>query len=261
MPHWWVYFGVGIYGLILAEGLLQPAIAILFLLTTLAFYLAFSFSINECFDVAEDKLNPKKKNPIARGKISFKKAYIYSILLALSGMIISSYFGSTTLIYVTAMAAIAYFYSATPLRLKSRFLLDIFSHGLFFGAMIFLLPFVAFGSPIGHINLIIAATIFHLSLIWEIRNHLSDYESDKKADLKTTVCVLGKGKSEKLFWWLVALYPVSLLLFLTEIQGILIAIYLIATIAYYFRIFLKKEVNTEIYAGVIYCAYLLSIII
>jgi 1,4-dihydroxy-2-naphthoate octaprenyltransferase len=111
--------------------------------------------------------------------------------------------------YYLSLTLLSFFYSAPPLRFKSRFPVDILSHGLFFGSMILLLPALIFGSFTAGV-LLIAVSIFCLSVAIELWNHIADYKSDMKARLKTAVVVLGLEKSEKIAKILAALFPLTL---------------------------------------------------
>ena len=208
---WRGFFLMAIFGFIISEAFLSPLINIAVFFIIFFLFLGSSFAINDCSDVKEDKLG-KKSNPIARGEISLKKAIIFSISLGGLGLILSAYFGMEVFLFYSALIFLSFIYSLPPLRLKSRFLLDILSHGLFFGSFLFFLPIIIFNMEPAIVHYLIAISIFWFSVIIELKNHLRDYESDKKAGLKTTVCVLGKSKSEVFLKVLEITYPLTLAL-------------------------------------------------
>lgn len=81
-------------------------------------------------------------------------------------------------------------YSAPLLRLKSIPIMDLLSHSLFFGALLYLFGF----SSAGNINfqaIFLAASTSLYSIILEMRNHLEDYEADFISKTITTVRRLG----------------------------------------------------------------------
>jgi 4-hydroxybenzoate polyprenyltransferase len=59
--------------------------------------------------------------------------------------------------------------------------------------------------------MLLAISVFWLSATIELHNHIRDYESDMKAGLRTTACVLGLDNSEKIARTLTALFPLTIL--------------------------------------------------
>jgi len=159
-----------------------------------------------------------------------------------------------TMLLVSAM------YSVKPIKLKGRFLLDIVSHSLFFGVMIFLYPFVVFDTGIDKIAILTSLLIAYVSINLELRNHYTDYEHDKKAGLKTTVVVLGKEKTEKIIIAMNILYPVIYLSILAYDFGLSkIFLPVIISIAYVISsIFYKKMFRLfDIFANITFLIFLI----
>ena len=227
VTDWCGFFLIALFGFVLSDWFLYPVIDSIIFFLILFLFLGFGFSVNDCFDVKEDKLS-KKKNPIARGKISFENALIFSVILAFFGLILSTHFGSKSFFLYFALILLSFFYSSPPLRFKSKFLLDILSHGLFFGTLLFFLPLIIFNSELALFHYLIGLSIFWFSAIIELKNHLRDYEGDKKAGLKTTVCVLGKERAELLLKFLEIFYPLTIFpIFLFSENLILIMLFAI----------------------------------
>ncbi len=214
---WVPCFSMALFGYIISDGFLIFSVETTIFFLILFLYLGFSFAINNCFDVKEDKLS-KKDNPIATGKLSFRKALIFSMSIAFFSLILSLYFGLNIFLFYLVTLLMSLFYSAPPLRFKSRFMLDILSHGLFFGALLFFLPLIIFNSGLSLFHYSIAFSIFWFSIILELRNHVADYEGDKRAGLRTSVCILGKDKSENFLRIMELIYPATLIpvLFLSQ---------------------------------------------
>jgi len=204
------YFLMAAFGFILSKGFLFPLQDILLFWAIIFLLLGFGFSINDCFDLREDRLDPTKKNPIVLGQISLKKALVFSISLAILGLFLSSLFGLRVFLFCLITTLISLFYSSPPLRLKSRFLLDLISHGLFAGSLIFFLPLMILKTQLTLFYYLIAFSLFCFSIILELRNQTEEYQSDKLAGLKNTTLILGKEKSEKLLKILSTFYPLTL---------------------------------------------------
>jgi len=207
---WHAYLGFAILGFVVVQGFLGQLVDIIIFFLMVSTYLGFSFAINDCFDMDEDALNNLRRNPIATKEIEQKKAILFSISLALAGLLLSMWFGLMIFVFQLILTVLAYIYSVPPLRLKSRYILDVLSHGFFFGFLILLLPVFVFGT-ITDVIVILAISVFILSILIQLWNHILDYEGDMKAKLRTTACVIGLEKSMKITMALSLLFPVTLL--------------------------------------------------
>ncbi|MEM3956817.1 MAG: UbiA family prenyltransferase [Thermoproteota archaeon] len=196
--EWRAYIGMAMLGFISSPTFLttlMPLEVFKFMLT-MAFYLAFSFSINNSFDAGSDALQKEKaeKNPVATGRIGFKEGVVFSTCLAATGLLLTHcWFKSCFSIYLL-LVALSLAYSAPPFRLKSVPLIDLASHGLFFGTLLYLCGVSASGSTTFQ-TILIGASIFIYSVVLEIRNHLNDFQVDLSSGTRTTVCWLGYEKS------------------------------------------------------------------
>ncbi|MFA4662224.1 UbiA prenyltransferase family protein [Pyrococcus kukulkanii] len=158
----------------------------------------YAFSINNCFDVDTDSRNPMKvrKNPIASGELSLKEGLLLSVLLALTGAGLTLKINFEMFIVYLAMILLATMYSAPP-RLKGKPIVDVLSHGLFFGGLSFIYGSIVDGN-LSNVEMLMAIGITFYSFALELRNHLEDYESDLMAGLRTTPIVIGRARSELL---------------------------------------------------------------
>lgn len=198
---WKAYLSISILGSFITFTFsnFNPIKYILFL-ALISAYLAFSFSINNVFDKSVDSIDKGslKKNPVACGKLNELEALILSISIPFSSIPISFLtFGEKFLLLYSFSYLISTMYSVPPFRLKSKPILDIVSHGIFFGVLPFMLG-MAFNGSINFLGLMICVAIFFYSINFELRNHLEDYEFDLLAGIRTTAVVLGKKKAEKL---------------------------------------------------------------
>jgi 4-hydroxybenzoate polyprenyltransferase len=192
------FVGMGLLGLAFSLENSPDYTRLVMFLISLVLYVAYAFAINNCFDADTDSINPRKreKNPVASGELSFGAGIASSLAMALLGLGLAGRLGAGELVVYASMVLLASAYSAPP-RLKARPVVDVLSHGAFFGALPFLYGAYFDGSITGE-EWGIAAAVFLYSLALELRNHLDDYESDLKAGLRTTPIVIGKGLSETL---------------------------------------------------------------
>lgn len=167
---------------------------------TIVLYLAFTFSINNCFDVSCDLQQDKKlkKNPIATGLVGFKEGLAQSLSLALIGIALAySWFGFIHFILYSLLVFLGGAYSVPPLRFKSIPLVDLISHGLFFGALLYFYGASVAGSPSAQ-SMIMCTSLFIYSIILELRNHLDDFQADSISETRTTVCWIGYASAKRL---------------------------------------------------------------
>ena len=251
VKNWRAYFFMFLLGLLLIKAPFQES---LLLTISIIFYLAFSFAINECFDTEEDKIC-KKENVIAEGKIDFKAAFIISISLAFFGLLTSLLISFHSFLVYLSMVLISFLYSAKPVKLKGRAFFDFLSHSLFFGILIFFFAPISLGK-LNSLIILLAPSIFLLSSIFELRNHLEDYECDKKAGLKTTVIFLGKKRAKKVVDILCLLYPFSFLIPFIFYNSLLPYIFL----TFVYLVLFEKLKNYRIFDGYATLNYLLFLI-
>lgn len=238
------YFLMALFGFLLAQGFLFPLKDIVIFGAIVLSLLSFGFSINDCFDQREDKIDKTKKNPIVSKEIGFRRALGFSFFLAGFGLILSASYGLSVFLLCLIGVLLTFCYSSPPLRLKSRPLFDLISHGFFAGVLIFLLPFLIFKNQLNLFYYLIAFSIFYFSIILQLRNGYEDYEIDKIAGLKTTVHILGYQKTEKLLRYLAIFYTLSLLpifYILSVFSPVFIFSFCIITLVFFFFFLSFKE--------------------
>lgn len=192
------FIGMGLLGLIMNLKYNPDFKGAVLVLISLILYVAYAFAVNNCFDVDTDLINPRKrnKNPIASGELGFRAGIFSSIAIAFLGIFFAAYLGHKELLIYVLMVMLATLYSVPP-RLKARPILDVLSHGIFFGAMPFFYG-AYFDGILTKYEIAIGLALLFYSFAMELRNHLEDYESDLSANLRTTPIVIGKSLSEKL---------------------------------------------------------------
>jgi len=209
--------------------------AIVFLL------LAFGFSVNDVFDTKEDNFHLEKENLLVSKKISFPKGLAFSVFLGISGLGLSLFFSWKIFIFCLAAFLLGFFYSAPPIRFKGRPFLDLISHGLFAGALIFFFPILVFNQELEFFYYLIGFSFFYLSVMAELRNHLEDYETDKKAGLKTVVAVLKYQISKGLLDFLAIFFLLILLPVFLSISLEIFFFFLILSFLFLFLFLSKRD--------------------
>jgi len=223
MRDWGGYIGMAILGYLQGiETVPQTSAGYIHFATylmTVALYLGFSFSVNNCFDHEGDKLGAKIAiNPIASGRISVSGGILFSGLLALAGLTLTwASFGVASLTIYSIMLLLSGAYSTPPLRFKSVPLLDMASHGLFFGSLIVLYGVVV-TMGFNPFTLPILLSVYNLSLILELRNQIDDIEEDTATRIDTTAVSIGYAKAHALFYGLLGLH-MGILVYIINLLG------------------------------------------
>jgi 4-hydroxybenzoate polyprenyltransferase len=211
--------------------------------TAIACYLGFSFSINNCFDYKGDRLGIKAtRNPIALEKISLRSGFIFSIILATSGLAITGLLlgSGPALIYLIMLSLSGAYSSPTP-RFKSILFIDMLSHGLFFGSLIviFGLSVTVGSSPQ---TPFICVGIFVASLIVELNNQIEDAAADAEAGVRTTTVTVGLPWAKRLFSALLWVHIVMMVYMLSQLGGLIatgISVGFFMVLAY--KLYVDKE--------------------
>jgi chlorophyll synthase len=183
----------------------------IFAITTFCI-VSFIFAVNNYYDVTSDRNNPRRKNinAIASGKISKSNAKIFLGGFIIVPLVICSLFTSrNSLILCIWSLFLGWAYSAPPLRLKSRPGVDVIVH--FFG--FFLL--VLFGSVIANspsfLTWMVALSAGIFSCVFQICNHIMDYEFDKASNTTTFVVWAGPDTAKSALNILVIAHVILLL--------------------------------------------------
>lgn len=250
ISEWRAYFLMAFFGFLIARGFLSPPRDILAFFILVILFLAFGFAVNNCFDIKEDKHRDDKINPLAERGMKFKNSFILSALPGLLGLALSSIFEWKVFLLCLIAVIVSFFYSAPPLRFKGRPIIDLISHGFFAGVFWFLLPLLFFRAELNLFHYLILSYIFYISLILELRNHLEDFDFDKKAGLRTSVCVFGKNFSEKLLRLLALFFPLAVFpVFLFYFSGYLFLFFVSALIFIFFFQLLQKSKMKQSYGA------------
>jgi len=168
---------------------------IVFLVSTF-FIISFTFTINNYYDTDSDKVNPRRKdiNAIASGKISKKTGIIMNIIFLIIPLIVSILYKFEVFLFCAFLLFLGWAYSASPLRTKSRPILDVLWH--FLGFFSYVIWGSLIGGSIGLISWLIAISIGVWSSVGQIGNHIRDYSFDKDSKTKTFAVWIGIDKQK-----------------------------------------------------------------
>ncbi len=247
MGDWGGYILISILGYMLGLDLANSYLTNLLLaipyFAVIACYLGFSFSINNCFDCEGDRLGIKAtRNPIALERISVRSGFIFSLLLAAAGLTITSLLlGSGPALLYLVMLSLSGAYSAPKPRFKSVPVVDMLSHGLFFGSLIVLFGLTVTGGSSPQTPFICAG-IFLASIIVELNNQIEDATADAEAGVRTTTVTVGLPWAKRLFSALLAVHIVVMVYMLSQPGGIIataISVGFFMVLAY--KLYIGKE--------------------
>ena len=191
-------FYILIFSTLITRSFVASDFALILISNLLAIWEIYSF--NDLEDAKVEMILKKRgkvfhKNLIINGKITQKEAFIITLILAISALLIAMTIANSNFVLVILILTIGFLYSEKHFRLKSKPPLDVLSHA-FIGPLIPLSIFI--NTRINSITILALFSFFLGSLIPEILNQRYDYKIDKKNKIKTTVQILGKGFSLKL---------------------------------------------------------------
>jgi 4-hydroxybenzoate polyprenyltransferase len=171
---------------------------------------ASGFVINQYFDKDKDKLNPKKKIlPMASGRLSSRNALIFFSVLTSFSFILTAWVDISLFPFFLLFFGLGLAYSASPLNLKKRPIIDLIVAGTCFGILPFLMgmqvvyPLTMDLSDPWIIRRYFDAFLCSIPfLLFQVSGHLfqaiGDYEADRNSGTTTFVVKYGKERSAKI---------------------------------------------------------------
>ncbi len=223
IKDWGGYVGMSVLGYLLGlHGVGIDCVGFLVYMAAVALYLGFSFSVNNCFDYESDRLGGKaSKNPIALNQMSVRSGILFSAVMAVSGFALTGiWFGIDPAVLYGAMLLLSGAYSTPPFRFKSVPVVDMLSHGLFFGALIVMFGVSVAGGS-NPLTLFILADVFVVSLSLELLNQIGDVVEDAESGVKTTVVMIGASSANRLLYALLIVH-IAMLAYVTSQLGSLL---------------------------------------
>jgi 4-hydroxybenzoate polyprenyltransferase len=180
--------------------------------------MAFTFAINNFYDIESDNKNPRRKdiNAIASGNISRQMAIFYLLILAFIPIIISVFlYRLEVVIFSIYLLFLGWAYSAPPLRTKNIPGLDVIWHFIGFFSYIIWGSLIAGGSiyngTIGLIIWLTAISIGFFSCIGQVWNHIVDYNFDKDSGTMTFAVKIGLENAKKTLILLICVHLIFLI--------------------------------------------------
>jgi 4-hydroxybenzoate polyprenyltransferase len=183
------------------------------ILGTLAVTCWFAFAVNDYFDARQDAADPFKRTRnffVGRSIPRGHRVVGGAVVIALIGVGFASFGTRGLLEYAVALAAIMV-YSAPPLRLKGRPVLDLAMHGFFVETAPYYATLFLLDAPWNALDRTLIALFFLGSLAAQVEQQTRDYATD-----------LG---GERTFATMIGLRPAALLLrILSGLFGVLIVV-------------------------------------
>jgi len=168
-----------------------------FFIISTFFILAFTFAINNYYDIGTDKENPRRAtvNALASGAISKHTGMIFIRLFIIIPMVLSLFITWAVFLFCASLLFFMWMYSAPPLRLKGRPGADIIWH------FIALFALVLWGSSlagtISQLTLLVAISLGLYGCFAQIDNHIHDYPFDKASGSTTFAVWIGIPNATK----------------------------------------------------------------
>lgn len=202
-------------------------IPLLFFAISTFFILAFTFAINNYYDIDTDKENPRRVhlNMMASGHLSKQTGRLFNLLFIIVPLVLSLVYNRVVFVFCAGLIFWMWVYSAPPLRLKGRPGLDILWHFLVFFALILWGSYLA--GSISLLSVLVGVSAGFFGCFAQIDNHLHDYAFDKASGSKTFAVWMGKQKASialniSFILYLVFLVPLIVLFSLSSTLSILI---------------------------------------
>jgi 4-hydroxybenzoate polyprenyltransferase len=170
-------------------------VPLFFFVVSTFFILAFTFAINNYYDIDTDKENPRRAhlNAIASGKISKQTGLLLNFIFIVIPLVLSLFFTVEVFVFCAFLILWMWAYSAPPLRLKGRAGFDILWHFIAFLALILWGSYLA--GNISMINILVAISFGLFGVFAQIDNHIHDYPFDKASGSKTFAVWIGINKA------------------------------------------------------------------
>lgn len=153
-----------------------------------------AFVINDIEDAPDDALDPKKRerNVISNGTLDETTGRLAFWGMCAVAFALFALGGPWTALWGGVTLLVAYTYSARPIRLKSRPIVDVISHAYGAGTQVIIVGYFLYDADPGPAWFIIIA-ITLISAYGQFYNQLDDYDVDKAAGLNNTTILMGKG--------------------------------------------------------------------
>ncbi len=177
----------------------------------------FLFASNDYFDSEIDALDRKKRrrNPVCNGNTTPKAVKILLAITAIIPLLGAFYFNIPTVLFTAFTILVFYFYTAKPLRFKSRVGLDVLSHGVLINTFPYFFVIVALLDF--HMSaLYLLAALMLRSAMAQILQEVRDHDVDKKVERNTVIALGQRGGIRLAFSLYLTLTLLTIILLVTE---------------------------------------------
>ncbi|VVB62312.1 1,4-dihydroxy-2-naphthoate octaprenyltransferase [uncultured archaeon] len=192
------WFVISFFGFLLGISSLDITsyiVPLIFFVFSTFFILAFTFAINNYYDIDTDKANPRRAhlNAMASGNLSKQTGLLLNLIFIVIPLVLSLFFTVAVFVFCAFLIFWMWAYSAPPLRLKGRAGLDILWHFIAFLALVLWGSYLA--GSVSLINILVAVSFGLFGVFAQIDNHIHDYPFDKASGSKTFAVWLGINKA------------------------------------------------------------------
>ncbi len=170
---------------------------------------AFAFRINDVEDAPDDALDPTKlkRNPISAAHLSARTGRLASMTVAAIAGLVYAALGIWPFLCGLSCLVLAYLYSWRRVRLKSRPVADLISHGLMLAGLQFLSAYFSF-APVPFARWVWPFMfVVGISLYGELFNELRDLKGDQVAGITHTANMIGRRAA---YWLMFGLLVIGL---------------------------------------------------
>ena len=207
---WTMISGIGFIMGLPSLDLLPTIISLtVFLVATLAI-MSFTFGINNYYDVASDRENPRRRdtNIFVTGQLSKSKGLFFNGLFCLMALLVTLLFRPSNVFLCGFILLWMWFYSAPPLRFKSRPPFDVLWH--FIGFVLMILWGAVMAGTLSVLILFMALSLGVFSCIGQLWNHFVDYTFDRRSGIRTYAVDVGLSTTQKTLNVLIILHLILL---------------------------------------------------
>ena len=207
------YFFIPVIGTIAAAGITPGLLVTAVVSFTI---LAFGFVINNVADMEIDRCHAGKcqenKNPLAASHVTLRGSWGLTVLLAVIPLLTAWLCNPPAFFFVSCTLVLFAAYSIHPFRIKERYLLDILTHGIMAGALLF---FIGYTLPRPDLPILspgplaLAALFTGIGCMALVVHQIGDYAEDV-GNTTTTIIRMGKARGWILLGILFLLSMVSL---------------------------------------------------
>jgi 4-hydroxybenzoate polyprenyltransferase len=156
--------------------------------------------VNDACDLDGDRLNPRKSDsPLVQGVLSARAVWRGAGLAALVAVALAFTVNVTFVIVVSGALALAWAYSAPPVRLKTRPGADLAANALAVG-VVTLLAGWAVTRPLGELPWYVLPQGLLVATALYVPTTLVDADSDRRSGYRTIATTLGARRAYLLGW-------------------------------------------------------------